>query len=48
MIMPVQLTPEMTKEIADWLDFGMKCFYHIKLSISTIVASIYVLSNFVL
>lgn len=28
MIMPVQLTPEMTKEIADQLDMGMKCFYH--------------------
>ncbi len=27
--MPVQLTPEMIKEIADQLDMGMKCFYHI-------------------
>lgn len=27
--MPLQLTPEMIKEIAEQLDTGMKCFYHL-------------------
>ncbi len=27
--MRIQLTPEMTREIAEQLDMGMKCFYHV-------------------